>query len=329
MKKFKLQGRANRARRRGSALMIFGAGLVALFGFAAVSIDYGFLVLDARRLQSAADAAALAGATELAKSGTTAEAIAYDTVRARELAMAVAKRNGVTNITNSQVTFPTFNTIRVTPSYSRKHYFAQLLGFDSSGVARSATAGRLPIRGIRRAVPLAMTTDDYYANLNNGSFWYTLVRNQDTDFVKGTVASLDLRSDNSGASGAVFQDDLTDGFNGAIYLGQKINNALTASISSQGDKMNQAMQTRLGASEDRRIMYLVVAYPNPAQNGNALINAQFFVRVYVEASDFKNGNNARGRVRFRILPWDSQDPNIIVGDSTTPFVGQSVVSLMQ
>ena len=336
----------SRSRRRGSTLVLLCFGLIALIGFAAVSVDYGLLVMDANRLQRSADAAALAGATKLAQSGTNDISIAYDTTLSRALALNVANQNGATTITANNITFPAFNKIKVAPTFTRQHYFARILGFNSSGVARQAIAGRLPVKGIRHAVPLAMTIDDFNAYKDGRSIEYKLIRNQDTDFIPGTVASVDLRPDNSGKSGANFQEDLTYGYDGIIYLNDKINNSLTADIQSQGKKLDDAMAQRfLDALNDpsadtgtnyiypnypspsRRIMYLIVANQNPADNGNPTLEALFFVPVYIESTRSPAGKQEY--LRMRILPWYNQDPNLVLGDDSTPFVGQGVTTLMQ
>jgi Flp pilus assembly protein TadG len=53
---------------RGSVSVVVALSLVVLLGFAALAVDYGYLAFSQRRLQSATDAAALAGAVDLGPS---------------------------------------------------------------------------------------------------------------------------------------------------------------------------------------------------------------------------------------------------------------------
>lgn len=70
-----------RSDQRGAVAVIAASAMVAMFGFAALAIDYGMLTVDRRRAQSAADLAALAAAADLP--------------RAEQAALATIGRNGV------------------------------------------------------------------------------------------------------------------------------------------------------------------------------------------------------------------------------------------
>lgn len=321
--------------------------LVVFLACGAVSVDYGLLVADANRMQRGVDAAALSAANLLCVTGTDSASIAYDQGQARALAVVVAARNGVT-VEPNNITFPAFNKIRVPARVERKFFFAAAIGQRSGSVTRSASAGRIAVRGISHAVPLAMTTNDYNTYKDGTKFEFPLIRNQDTDFSPGTFCSLDLRPDNSGKSGAVFQDDLTDGYNGTVFIGQKIDNALNSDVNSQGAKLDTAMQDRIDDAAaasyhdtgsnytypnypvgDRRIMWIIVADPNPLSNNNPTLTARFFVPVYVIST--RSPGNKDEYVKMQILPsvtFDSTDPSIVLGDDSTPFTGPSAVTLL-
>src|ERR1700743_686014 len=57
--------RGSRRRERGAVSVLVALSMVVLLGFAALGVDYGYLAYSQRRLQSATDAAALAGAVDL------------------------------------------------------------------------------------------------------------------------------------------------------------------------------------------------------------------------------------------------------------------------
>jgi hypothetical protein len=269
-----------------------------------------------------------------------------DNYNAKTEAQLVAAKNGVT-VNFNDITVTGGTKIRVPAATTRNFFFGRAIGKSSGSITRSATAGRTPLRGIAGAVPLAITTDDYNTYKNGTSFEIQLIRNQDTDFLAGTVTSLDLRPDQSGKSGAVFQDDLTNGYTGTIFIGDKIDNALTSDVGSQGSKLELAIDQRFDDAsaayyhdngsnytwpnyppDDRRIVQLIVADPNPWANGNPLLVARFFVPVYIES--YRSPGHKATYIRVRILPTltaNSDNPNLALGDANTPFTGPSVVTL--
>jgi len=70
----------NRSRRsRGQVTVLLALGMSALMGFAAMGVDAGYLLYQKRRLQGAADAAAIAGALEVVQgTGNMLTAAAHD-----------------------------------------------------------------------------------------------------------------------------------------------------------------------------------------------------------------------------------------------------------
>lgn len=341
-------GKAGRrgARRRGVTIILMALMMASLLGFGAIAVDYGIMVADANRLQRGCDAAALAGANELVKTGTDAASIAIDTARARDFAVVVAARNKVV-VNPNDITFPAYNKIRVPASAARASFFSAAIGGAGGTISRFAQAGRLPLKGLTGAVPLAITTTDFNTYRNGSPFEVKLIRNQDTNFDPGTASSLDLRLDNSGKSGAVFQDDLQYGFSGPTVLGQPIDNALTADVGSQGSKLENAFNARFSAASnapyndngsnnlfpnypigDPRIISIIVADPSPANNNNPTLTARAFVSVYIES--MRSPGNKANYFRIRILPtrsYNSQDANIIVVDDGSVITGPSAVVL--
>lgn len=65
----------NAHRQRGQALVFAALGLVAVTGIVGLAIDMGYLRYTKRRLQTAADSAAIAAASELNRGDYTAAAM--------------------------------------------------------------------------------------------------------------------------------------------------------------------------------------------------------------------------------------------------------------
>ncbi|MCA9018399.1 MAG: hypothetical protein KDA77_23965, partial [Planctomycetaceae bacterium] len=73
-------------KRKGAVIVLAAALMVMVLGFATLSIDIGYLSLAKNQMQTAADAAALAGASEL--SGTLSPDIVAANVREAAIAAA-------------------------------------------------------------------------------------------------------------------------------------------------------------------------------------------------------------------------------------------------
>ncbi len=116
----------------GMVLPLVALLLVALLGMVALTVDIGQLGVNRRRLQNAADAAALGGAAYLPASPTAADG------EARRLARA----NGLSDAEIQSVTIARTNfdndTIEVSVQRSVSYSFARVLGFQSGTVTARA-----------------------------------------------------------------------------------------------------------------------------------------------------------------------------------------------
>lgn len=164
--------------RRGAVLVLTAVLLVMLFAFVAFTIDVGHISIAKAELQNGADAAALAGAMELANSRRAAHpADAVEVVeQARQAATDVAGENDaggrslalhwtrdiiVGELQSNGDVVPTgdprfYNAVQVTTQRTSDMngplplFFAPLLGQPSTGVAASAIASlKTNVRGIR------------------------------------------------------------------------------------------------------------------------------------------------------------------------------------
>ncbi len=349
-KKIPFQNRV--PRRRGSVLVISALAIISLLGFSAIAVDYGLMVNDANRLQRACDAAALAGATKLKQTGVDA----MDVYNAQLAAIAMMREHNVTTFDWTRIEFnaPTFNRITVPASTTRNYFFAgafRLINPNSataSQISRRAVAGRTALRGVPQVAPLAITTIDYELYKSGIQFENRLIDNNRQDFNPGTLTALDLRIDTSGKSPNIWQEDLTFGTNRTTIIGEQINSTINAELANQGRRLESAMNDRItraaGApwydngstytfpnipSDNPRVVTLMVADPNPANNSNPMLTARFFVSVYVDAIRYVPGQGT-SFLKVRILPaqtFGSDRSDIIVGDDSTPFTGPSVVRL--
>jgi Flp pilus assembly protein TadG len=119
---------------RGNILVFATLAMVAMIGFAALSIDVGTMLAARNQLQAAADAGALSGATGLLTNQTLATTRAIATV-GRNLCI----RQPI-SITAADVTFPQADRIQVQTHQVVTLNFAGVLGISSTNVTAVAVA---------------------------------------------------------------------------------------------------------------------------------------------------------------------------------------------
>jgi Flp pilus assembly protein TadG len=122
-------------RESGQTLVLFVIMLGVLMGFVAMSIDVGMVLHERRSLQNAADAAALAGVSELPESPSAAEARALEW----------AEDNGYTGENGATITVNTPyqgdpDSVEVVIEVEMPFIFARALGLESTDIHARAVA---------------------------------------------------------------------------------------------------------------------------------------------------------------------------------------------
>jgi Flp pilus assembly protein TadG len=120
----------------GATALLVAVLLLMLLGVAAVVIDAGMLYAERRSMQTAADAAALAGVQELPADPGNASTVADSYVSANPAGPEASHRTFTVSSTN--VSNDTLTVHICQPSYALK--MASVLGVSNSGVGAQATA---------------------------------------------------------------------------------------------------------------------------------------------------------------------------------------------
>ena len=118
---------------RGQSLVLITVFMMSLLGMAALAIDAGSWYQTKRTVQASADAAALAGASQLPVGWSTAQTAAQ----------AEYARNGQGSDTvtyQNTANLTTGDTVKVTASRVSSSFFAKLFGFTSATITASASA---------------------------------------------------------------------------------------------------------------------------------------------------------------------------------------------
>jgi len=133
--------RKSRRLARGQVLLLAAMAMVVLIGFVALATDMGLLWSQRRQMQTAADAAAIAGVSALRNSESIASA-----------ADEVASLNGFTNGTNSAIVTVNnppasgpysgnSNYVEVVIAQAEPTYFLRALGYNAINVSTRAVSG--------------------------------------------------------------------------------------------------------------------------------------------------------------------------------------------
>ena len=142
---------------QGAAAVVVAMLLVPLLGFAAIAVDVGALYAERAKLQTAADAAALAVARDCALG-----ACGDMQTTATQLVAA--------NVGDADAAPPELagNTVTVNGDKPVDHWFAPVIGHDSTGISATATVAWGAPGGGTAAVPLIFSLCEWQAQTGGG-----------------------------------------------------------------------------------------------------------------------------------------------------------------
>src|SRR5687768_1395067 len=144
---------------RGATAVVFALVLVPVLGFAAIAVDIGALYAERARLQVAADAAAIAVAQDCSR-GNCGDMLAT--------AQALITANDGEGTASYPVLSEDPVSVTVTGTTPKEHWFAPVIGFDSTSVSATATVGwGSPVRGTA-LLPLAFSWCSFKAQTGGG-----------------------------------------------------------------------------------------------------------------------------------------------------------------
>ena len=188
----------------GQALVFVALILMVLVGMAALVVDGGSWYQADRRLQTAADAAALAGAQHLPTEQTQARTVALD----------YAQRN-YGGIPAPAVDFPDVGTINVSATAQAPGIFARIFDIDEVTVRAEAQARVFAPAELKDVAPIAVHSSMACIVTDPTCFGQpktlTLTENFEFDPTKSKFGLLDLDRDGSAGAGDM-KDWLENGY---------------------------------------------------------------------------------------------------------------------
>ena len=137
---------------RGATSVVVALLMVPLLGFGAISVDVAASYSQELQLQNGADAAAHAIARDCVLDPSQCTA-----TKRTPTAQEMTNANRGVDAATATVTFPTSTSVKVRTTGVRNHWFAPVLGHDSSNIATESTATwEAPTEGIPE-LPLAIS----------------------------------------------------------------------------------------------------------------------------------------------------------------------------
>jgi Flp pilus assembly protein TadG len=144
---------------RGATAVLVAVLMVPLLGFAAIAVDVGALYAERARLQTAADAAALAVARDCAL-GNCGDM------------QATADEMVVANVGEAEAEKPELgenpSTVTVTGNTPKEHWFAPIIGHESTQVRATATVAWGSPGGGTASLPLIFSLCEWQAQTGGG-----------------------------------------------------------------------------------------------------------------------------------------------------------------
>lgn len=186
----------------GAVVVIVALALTCLMGFAALTIDLGLLSLNKTRVQTAADAAALAGAPDLLVNSAQAVATAGN----------YAAANGLPNDRTTSLVGQNNSSLTVTVVRNVNLFFAPLLGVNNSSVSATATATISTAGGVTGVIPVGIEKAAFVYGQT-----YTLKKGGGSGYC-GNYGGLALGGD----GGDNYRDNLKYGYSGLLKAGDEI-----------------------------------------------------------------------------------------------------------
>jgi Flp pilus assembly protein TadG len=144
---------------RGAAAVVLSLLLVPMLGFAAIAVDIGALYAERARLQVAADAAAIAVAQDCSR-GSCGDMLA------------TAQALITANDGEGSAAYPVLSSdplsVTVTGSTPKEHWFAPIIGHESTEVSATATVGWGGPSGGTSVLPLIFSWCSFKAQTGGG-----------------------------------------------------------------------------------------------------------------------------------------------------------------
>jgi hypothetical protein len=265
---------------KGNAAIILCIAIVVLLGFTAFVIDIGLAYAERTKLSNAVDAAALAAVLELPASSTKAEAVAEEYLN----------KNGV-NPDDVTIDVGDYNkSIEILGIKNVEHFFAPVIGIDSSDVSAKAKAIIGPVKSVKGGIrPFAVEAFEYDFGDR------IILKEGGGDGYHGNFKALAL----GGTGKPTYQNNAIHGYDGTIAKGDWISTEtgnMTGATKAISDYINsevidvdfESNPESVSIPRDSIRLWTIPIVNTLVVNGREEVQVVNFAQLYVE----KVENNA-------------------------------------
>lgn len=283
---------------RGSLMVIVALALAVLLGAGGLSVDVGRLYAERSRLQTVADAAALAGAQELPESPAGAEQAAYDNIAANETSTAGAS----VSVSTDQ------RRIHVGVGDDVDMTLARVLGLETAAVRAKATAGVAVPGAVRGAQPLGVEVAQFVLGQA-----YTMKMGASDSEVRGYRGNFHALA--LGATGAdEYEYNLRHGYEGWLHADQEVptepGNMQGPTMDALSDRMDAdpySTWDHVRATSPRLLLVpLIEEFDDP---GRSEVLTKGFAIFFLER--VRQSGEVRGRFIEYHVPGRPADPGTV------------------
>ncbi|WP_319402588.1 pilus assembly protein TadG-related protein [uncultured Anaeromusa sp.] len=260
---------------RGATMVLVAGAIFVLLGITALAVDAGFLYWNKAQVQTAADAAALAGAQELRHSPEAAVS------EARAYAALNGKADDVVTPDTSVE-----NQLTVTVWRMVDLYFANIFGIPQWPVEATATAGLQPAVGVIGIVPFGIVLNN---NLTYGT--QVTIKYGSGEGYSGNFHALAL----GGTGASNYQANIEQGYGGVVRIGDWIQtetgNMAGPSIKGVSYRVNQdPSSTYLNVQDGSARIIVVPMLTSFEVSGRTDVQVAGFAAFFLEGVG-KSGND--------------------------------------
>jgi Flp pilus assembly protein TadG len=293
-----------RKNERGQAVVLTVFSLIVLLGMSALVVDVGSWFRTKRRLQSTADAAALAGVQELPK----------DPSLARSVALTYADKNGGDVLSANVTVMSTFNandTLKVKAARTDAGFFSKVLGIDSADISAQAKARVDTPYSVRYVAPMVVSCGHtLIQNCNNNGripdFNVDTTLNFDKMGAPGAFGMLNLE----GGSGTVGTSDeakwILRGFDKNLGVDKEYRSDPGAKFSSS--EIQSALQTRL--EKEIPLLFPVFEKDKSLVDGGGQVTEYYII----------------GWIAFHLTSYEIQGHNAVLHGYFVEYIANGILS---
>lgn len=299
---------------RGQVLVLSAILILVILGITAFTTDIGWLQSNKRHLQNTADAAALAGARDLADGKEAASVNASVNKYVLENGVDVNEVTAINIVGDKRVA--------VELQGSRGLFFARVLGHSSANVGARATAETGPVGGMKGLFPVGIAKDTFINYENNG--------NNIIQFgtAPGNWGWVNLDYPYTGKS-VKWQDQvnyINNGFDKMIYYNQIIHSDTGADIQSNGHIDSWSVKVKYYI--DNKVPLYIPIIDNWDINGNKALTIKGFAAIIITGQDVSNPANYSMTAKINkdasFYPGGVMNP-----DPTAPNIGVKTIGLVE